>query len=141
MASLSPFQTFDAIALTVHKWSSVQKRTQCTNNLWSHSTCLFHNMVAVTGSRVKVFLLKTLVSRTLVETESCQPFKDDEVRVHRESDRNYLAPQAGPSRFAWNNWGKMKARQTRMAKEDVCGRKEEDDVEMENVDAAVIMKE
>ncbi|KAA0717524.1 hypothetical protein E1301_Tti023508 [Triplophysa tibetana] len=113
MASLSPFQTFDAIALTVHKWSSVQKRTQCTNNLWSHSTLLL----------------------------CTKPFKDDEVRVHRESDRNYLAPQAGPSRFAWNNWGKMKARQTRMAKEDVCGRKEEDDVEMENVDAAVIMKE
>ncbi|KAI7802685.1 hypothetical protein IRJ41_017133 [Triplophysa rosa] len=45
-------------------------------------------------------------------------FKDNEVRVQPES-----------------------ARQTRTAKEGVCGRKEEDDVEMEDVDAAVLMKE
>ncbi|CAM4571738.1 unnamed protein product [Leuciscus chuanchicus] len=65
-------------------------------------------------------------------------FTEDEVRV-RESGRNYLTPQAVPSRFAWNNWGEVQLRQTRTAKRGVCCVQEE--AEMESADAALLVQE
>ncbi|XP_048051258.1 uncharacterized protein LOC125271247 [Megalobrama amblycephala] len=59
--------------------------------------------------------------------------------IHPESGRKYLTPQAVPSRFSWNNWGDVKSRQTRTAKRGVRGELEEADVEMETVDAALLV--
>ncbi|KAK9958505.1 hypothetical protein ABG768_010619 [Culter alburnus] len=66
-------------------------------------------------------------------------FTEDEVRVHPESGRKYLTPQAVPSRFSWNNWGDVRSRQTRMAKRGICGELEEADVEMETVDTPLLV--
>ncbi|XP_005172048.2 uncharacterized protein [Danio rerio] len=64
-------------------------------------------------------------------------FTEDEVRVHPQSGRKFLTPQAVPSRFSWNNWGEVKSHQTRTAESTVCYKQEEEPVEMECVDVAL----